>query len=390
MRSTLAPFFATLFAGLGSVYAFNAVYATAELPPEIAARLAAEQGVDDVIASDNTLFQRGWIRARIATPPERRECFDLLVLGSSTTGTLASEMFPGRKMLNAWTGNFSIQDVESLSAMVDHAPCKPREILLGVDMWWTANPAWNYEGWQQLASDYAAYHASRGELAAHIPLRVRWDDFKENLSFERTMDTLRSTRERGFLTDPLGRAGVRTVHAGTAKELCATVLPREQVLRASDGHYAKCADAEESDSAVVKVATDYLTANIHNMGDWRELATSRLDRLAVVVAGWRAKGIAVVMVGMPYHPITWGKLTTDPVVAPNVKDLEERLASIARSSGVEYLSLRDPSSVPCVHGEFDDSHHPRPACTQRVAAKAAAVLAASPLAVPPMPAVNRP
>ncbi|HSO40271.1 MAG TPA: hypothetical protein VLT33_47425 [Labilithrix sp.] len=373
----LRAFFLTLLASLGAVYGFNATFSTSAPPLDVTARFAAEQTETDVIVSDNTLYQRGWTRARLVRPPTAEQpCADLVVLGSSATGTLASEMFPGRRMLNGWHGNFSVQDMESYTAILEAAPCKPKDIIVGVDIFWSSNASWKFEGWQQLASDYAAYHAAHGGFAAYVPVQVRWDEYKENLGFERTIDTLRSAPIRGFRTDAIGRAGLRRVALEPLERLCESVAPREQNLRAWDGHYLKCPASEMSESGIVRYATDYLATNTHNMADWHELDTSRLERIERVIAAWRKLGFGVAMVGIPYHPITWKLLTTDPVIAPNIRELEQRLERLSQSTGAAYVSLRDPSTAPCTADEFEDSHHPRAICTQRVAAKALAALEA--------------
>ena len=375
MTPAMRAFFLTLLAALGAVYLFNARYSTAAPPLEFTAHFTAEQTESDVLISDNTLYQRGWTRARhMREPTPEQPCPDLLVLGSSATGTLETAMFPGRRLLNGWHGNFSVQDMESYTAILAAAPCKPKDIVVSIDMFWSANASWKFEGWQQLGSDYAAYHAARGGFAAYIPLQVKWDEYKENLGFQRTIDTLRSARTRSFRTDVLSRAGLRRAPDERLDVLCTKVDPREQNLRAWDGHYLKCSGSEMSPEGIVKYATDYLATNTHNMADWHELDTSRLDRIEAVIGTWRAKGYAVVMLGVPYHPITWKLLTSDGTIGTNIRELEQRLDRIAQTTGATFLSLRDASRVPCTADEFEDSHHPRAACTQRVAAKVLAAL----------------
>jgi len=322
----------------------------------------------------------------MTAPTAEHPCPDLVVLGSSATGTFAPEMFPGRRMLNGWHGNFSVQDMESYAAVLGAAPCKPKDIIVGIDLFWSANASWNFEGWQDLAGDYAAYHGAHGGFAAYVPFQVRWDEYKENVGFGRTIDTLRSARERNFRTDALARGGLRLVKGGSVEEVCPKLEAREQYLRTWDGHYLRCPDSESSDATVVKVATDYLAANIHSMADWHELSTSRLDRVEAAIKAWRAHGINILMLGIPYNPITWKILTTDATTGPNIQELQLRLERMAKATGATFLSLLDPATVPCTTVEFEDSHHPRPACTRRVAAKASAALAAANgTAAPPSP-----
>ena len=374
----MRPFFVTLLASIGAVYAFNARYATTSPSLAQTATLAAEQTPADVIASDNTLYQRGWTRARLmAAPTAEQPCPDLVVLGSSAMGTFAPDMFPGRRVLNGWHGNFSVQDMESYAAVLGAAPCKPKDIVVGIDLFWSANNAWSFEGWQDLASDYASYHAAHGGFAAHVPFQVRWDEYKENVGFGRTIDTLRSARERNFRTDALARGGLRLIRAESLEEACKQAEPREQYLRTWDGHYLRCPDSESSDASVVRVASDYLAANIHNMADWHELSRSRLDRVEHAVAAWHVLGINVLMLGIPYNPITWQILTADATTGPNIRELDERLTRMAHTTGTTFLSLRDATTVPCSTVEFEDSHHPRPVCTRRVAAKAILALEAA-------------
>lgn len=374
----MRAFFVTLFVSLAAVYAFNLRFATTSPPLETTASLAAQQTPNHIVVSDNTLYQRGWTRARLMAPPTAEQpCPDLVVLGSSATGTIESEMFPGRRLLNGWHGNFSVQDMESYTTILGAAPCKPKDIVVGIDLFWSANASWNMEGWQELAGDYAAYQSALSPFGAFVPLRVRWDEYKENLGFGRSIDTLRAGRERGFRTDALARGGVRLVEAKTLEEICARVEDRETYLRSYDGHYLRCPNNDTSVESSARQATDYLAGNIHNIADWHEVATARVDRVEAVIKAWRAKGIAIVMLGIPYNPITWKILTSDTTVGPNIRELDQRLERIATASGATFLNLRDATSVPCTAPEFEDSHHPRPACMRRVTAKAAEALSAA-------------
>lgn len=376
MKRGLGIFFATLVSCLGATYAFNARYATSAPPLALMKTIAEAQHDHDVVVSDNTLYQRGWVRARVAS-----DCVDVVVFGSSTVGTISREMLAPRSMLNAWAGNASVHDLESFTQILSSAKCRPRYVVLGVDLWWTGNPAWSFDGWQQLVDDYMAYQSAHGSVSALTPWRIRWDDFKEKLSFERTLDTLRAVRARGFTTDPRGRANLE-LRAGPEERICDTIH-EDLNLRNYDGHYTKCPAALLSSPEVEKFCDEYLVQNLHNMADWREVSRDRIARLKTAVAELEAYGVDVVMVGMPYHPRAWAILMKDPTLPALIAEVDRELQNVATATKATFTSLRDPTIAGCVHGEFDDSHHPLPACAEKVALRIRAILGPSNVGGPP-------
>ncbi len=321
------------------------------------ATLAREQREGDVLVSSSQFDQRAWARTRISGGT----CPDVLILGSSTVGELSSEMFPGRRVLNAWVPGPTLEDFEALSAVLRRVECHPRLLVVGVDPWWLGNPEVDDRRWMSLLDDYLAFDPSR-TLPSTLALRAQvfWARFQERMTFTTTRESLRLLLGRFRVGD----AGARLVHT-SPPGVCAAAHA-ELYTHLFDGSTFECPVWALGDDERRQVAAGYFAKNMHSMASWVEIAWGRMERLRRLRDEWATHADAVVFVGMPYHPTTFRELRARPRTLENLETLDRALKGM-ETARVRFVNLRDPAKVPCDDREFQDSHHAGPACVRKVA-----------------------
>ncbi len=354
------PYVVGLLAPLLAVVAMNQLVDAGGIgKTAVVARVAAEQGPSDLVVSPFQLEHRAWVRTRLLMPSE---CPDVMVIGSSTVGGMKDGFLPGVKLRNAFLGGPTVEDFEAVTSVLRASSCRPKALVVGVDPWWLGNPALDERRWMAWVDDYLAYH-ERDSLAFRVSTRVTiaWSKVEERLNFTTTRESAKLLfgSLRGQVT-----LGPRLSH-DTPEAFCASITS-EHYVRTADGHYVSCPVQIPKPAERRAIAEGYLRGNMHSMGEWREVAHERLDRFERLVRAWGAEYGRVVLLGMPYNPITHTALRRDERVNRNLDELDARLARM-QDEHVEFLSLRDAARVPCAEDEFEDSHHAAPACVAKVA-----------------------
>lgn len=325
--------------------------------------LGEQQKPGDFIVTPLELERRTLVRSRLV---HAEKCPDVLVIGSSTVGKLADGMFPGLVVHNAWIGGPTIEDFESVTAVLHRFACKPRAIVVGVDLWWLGNAALDYRRWMTWVDDYLEAHANdSAAYRASVRAQVLWGNLEESLNFTTTRESARLLGSRLLGSTKLGP---RLWHDGF-ESFCASVTGVHSAF-AADGHYESCPRQIPTPEERTLIAERYLAVDMHSMGSWRDVAYDRLDRFEALVREWSQNLASVVLVGMPYHPIAYRHLREDARVRRNMDDVDARLVGMQHGR-VEFVSLRDASKVPCTGDEFEDSHHVANACAAKVARRLA-------------------
>jgi hypothetical protein len=325
--------------------------------------LTRRQRQDSLIVSAELFDQRAWLEARLLGPGG---CPELLVLGSSTVGAWQALFTPGRRLLNGWLTGPTIEDLEATTELLRRAHCVPEHIVLGVDPWLMNAKVTNFR-WMSLLDEYLAYHGDRSSLGRYAALATQtWQRFKERLSYEATRESLAVLADR-LRAGKIVSVRPRLVERSEA-DFCAE-RPAPSYVRSYDGHFFHCPEWLLSEPDVREIARHYVERNTHGMRDFAEVAPSRIAALTRVLSIVRARGSMVTLYAPPYHPIAYAELLAEPRIRAALEQLDLQLQGVAERTGVDVMSLRDPGSIPCGAGEFEDSHHAAPSCVRKVAAR---------------------
>ncbi|MBI3541665.1 MAG: hypothetical protein HY075_00100 [Deltaproteobacteria bacterium] len=318
--------------------------------------LALGQGPRDVLVWEESFDQRAWVKAMV----EKSASCDVLILGSSTVGGFSSEMFPGRRVLNGWLSNATVEDFEAIAYLLEsHPSCRPKTVVFGVDHW-LLNPKFNERRWLSLDHEVQRYGGkSRVQLAATSFVKA-WEQLKERLNFTTTRATIL------FLASHSGpHERPRLVH---------DALPaycREQktspVLRFADGHFSYCPQFEPTHVDARTAAVNYVPQDSHGIRGWERVDPERVARLSAVSRRLEALGAKIVYVAPPFHPVTYRDLGRSTSIHRSFDALDALLGKLSAENGATYVNLRNPVAAGCADDEFRDSHHSAPACMAKVA-----------------------
>src|SRR5262245_45127776 len=174
-KGPLPPFFATLGSLVAGVFLLNTRVDLAGLDSgRRVAELARRQAPSQVLVSERDYDQRAWVKARL-----EKGCPEVLLLGSSTVGMLASSMFSNPSFLNGWLTGPSVEDFAALASILQQDGCVPRRILIGIDPF-LLNPLVTDQRWLSLREDRARFRAGSSRLQSFV---LEWQTFKERLGF---------------------------------------------------------------------------------------------------------------------------------------------------------------------------------------------------------------
>lgn len=319
--------------------------------------IAAKQTKDELMSSEIAFDQRAWLEARLTA-----QCPDVLAMGSSTIGRMREDLFRGQTLINGWLGGgLTGEDYEAVAAVLKQKNCVPKTVVFGADLWSMGNAEFTDQRWTNWFDAYVAYHD--GDLIHRsYAARIAWARFTETLNFTTTRESAMTLLRR--VRGQAEKSHLPGLFKMTDAEYCQTI-DREHTIRAFDGHYVGCPSWEHSQADVEEIARNYLATNAHGLRGWLKVDDKRLAIIAKVVEALAARGSKVTLVGLPFHPVAWKALTDDPTIGPNVKTLDARLQAMP---GAKFVDLRDAAIAGCVATEFEDSHHPAPACAAKVVA----------------------
>jgi hypothetical protein len=358
-------YFASLLIPLVGVFLFSYELDIVNLRDTDRVKVIAEhQGPDELIVAPDLFDHRNWVRGRLEQLGLGKSCPDVLLTGSSTISTYSADSLPGVPIFNAYVVGTSVEDLEALTSILRETQCWPRTIIVGADPWWIANPASENRRWTAWMNDYLNFNGQQRLEAYATRAGVVWSRFEERLNFATTRESLKT------LMDTTHRSKNRLIKGGpgAVEDFCAHASPADYELRASDGHAINCPNFLPTPEQREQAAVAYIQVHASAMGEWREVDWSRVAALERVTREWSSHAGRVLLVALPFHPVTYRMLMQHPRIVPNLRALDSALGSFP---GVTYLDLRDPSRVGCRAEEFLDAIHPGLACVGKVSARMA-------------------
>jgi hypothetical protein len=280
----------------------------------------------------------------------------VIVLGSSRSMEISAEMLGVDRTFNESVGGAEIEDFLGILEMHYERGALPRTVVMGLDPNFVLGG--NTDAWVPL-SDY--YFRMRSRLLGTGPLTEasQWTGaVARDLQAYQQITTL-----------PYFKASVAQIWgelAGTAPPPYS--LTREQYandwMKRADG--TRGYPPEWRDRAVSEVE-----ANARGMplDQWasRQLDPAETELFERMLAWLRTNQVEVVLVLLPYHPITSSRLSQSAQFA-GVEVAEEYFNAVARTYGLVSLGTFFGQRSSCESDEFYEAVHPRPDCVKRILA----------------------
>ncbi len=337
-------------------------------------QLALKHKENETLVSKDLFDQRQWIKGMLIG---QKRCPNILVIGSSTIGAISHIHFPDMSFLNGWLTGPSIEDYEIITQMLHEMNCTPKNIIIGIDPW-LFNSILISERWKSLLEYHKKYESKGTTLDDLIQsIDFKWSRFKENLSYVTTKESL---------SQLIARKSINTDKAfilnSPIKNICSPDILKELVpfssrdfySREFDGHFETCSQFILPENKITEIAQTYLKRNTHNMSEWTAVNDNIPPRLNKVIQLLKARKSNVILLSPPYHPFTYESLINNTTIKTNLEKMDTELKKISTSNDIDYMNIRNPSTIGCTSRDFNDSHHSNETCIQHVAGSVSKLL----------------
>lgn len=309
------------------------------------ARLLSEgKDVANVTDYDERLVQKFFVE-RLQS---RR---DVLILGSSRSMNLGSDLFPGMTFYNASVSGATLEDDYAILQIYREHHLLPKLLVLGVDPW-VFNRNSEQTRWRSLEQEYR-----RSIQEENV------DAVSSNSIGEQQIYKLKQ-----LLSFDYFRAAVRVSHRADRDYYSTTARELDVNIRRADGTITYKRDfAHRSPEKVTEwVRQQTATVPLYSLGRFDELDTEYIRQFSDLILRLRAEGIEVMLFMPPYHPDMYAALTRAGGPYELVKDVELYLRRFAGEHNLLISGSFDPDRIHCGREEFFDEMHPRPNCVSRI------------------------
>lgn len=366
-RRQITVFFVTLGIVIGSIFLLNyCMDISGNRTMSQVSRLSMKQKDGEIIIAEKAFDQRSWVKGILE---QKRNCPRVLIMGSSTIGSISQQMMRV-KTLNAWLTGPTIEDYEALYSILEKNACMPEKIIIGIDPWFL-NKRMVSDRWKTWMSKYQEYHHQKENMQRQENSWVRaWAQFKDRLSFITTVESFKFlVKSKSIQTDRV------ELFEGTTQDLCKseylaksyTDAGANVYFRETDGHSEVCPQFSRAKEEVRKISETYLSRNMHNVADWHEVNMDALTRFGTLVKKFRAQNSKVLIVMPPFNPITYSVLQKNSLIRDNLQKMNDGLEEISKRYGAGFLNLEEASVAHCKDEDFEDSHHGNQVCVEHVA-----------------------
>lgn len=276
----------------------------------------------------------------------RAETLDVLIMGSSRMMQIEASLLPGRKLYNASVSSLTLDDLLALAELFVERRTPPELLVIGIDPWlFDADPL--NARWSALESQVQAMRrgldlppAENGREAGVVGNLLSLSYTRESVN-----DVLATWRSRA------GQTGGDAFAAGTKR-------PDGSIL-----YGAAYAGRNEGAIRADALADGRQYVNARSIS--RPFAAGSVATFEKLLAHIRRRGVALVLVLPPYHPLTHAHVVREDDGA-NYAQLKQVVENIAARTGARVAGDSDPAIAGCAADEFWDGVHPKTSCLHRI------------------------
>lgn len=271
---------------------------------------------------------------------------DVVIFGGSRWQEARSEIIPGgHNVYNAYVSNDQVEDMLAITQILDATGKLPKTMVFSL-RFVSLQPVSQRQtfDWKVWESEYATMARTLGVTPVAYASRAPVEIWSGMFNFPALFN--------------------RALQLDTAKnppELTTQSQTDDRDIIASDGslHWAKASEKKFTrkfvDNAVDK---EILTAGPTQPA----IDRGEVDLMGKLIDWLHGKGVKVMVVQTPYHPVYWSRIQAYPF-SKTLHGLEAVALELQRTHGAIAENHYDPSNYPhCVPENFVDHIHPRPPC----------------------------
>jgi hypothetical protein len=310
----------------------------------IANILLSGKNVEGALDYDQRNMQRYYIS-------NLREGKEVIVLGSSRSTQITSNLFPGKSFFNNSMSSASIEDYLAIYELYLQHNYAPEIVVLGLDPWMLNRNSGQYL-WSSLDDEYFAMIQRLGVPPSDISVPSDINKFKFNelvsLSyFNKSVNQLLSGRtgERYYAT------GDRYLVDGGRLADGSRVYNLQYRSRSVD----------EVEASAISFATAQPVAGL---GEFTNLDEAYLVQLVTFVKYLQDHNTTVLFYLPPYHPTAYGILSKSESYKI-ILQVEAKYRTIAQDLGITVIGGYNPEASSLTNEDFYDGQHPKQSAVNR-------------------------
>ena len=319
----------------------------------IAKLLLQGQNVANISNYDERLLQKFYIQGLTQKK-------DIIVLGSSRSMQISTDMFPGKTLFNNSVSGASVEDFISIYEMYSQKNLQPSIVIIGLDPW-LLNRNNGQTRWKSLISEYQAGIKRLGfplEMADYFRLNnIIPDKYFELISLSYFQESVRYGVK--FFLDI-------NVQGEQAQFYSTNETSADVPIKLSDGSYSYAKSFSSlSTSEVRKLAISYVGDTVYSLESFNELDNNLALKLESFIGFLQNNGVDVILFLPPYHPATYELLISSDKYKIIV-EAQQYFSSLAKSRHIVILGSYNPYDVICDESEFYDGMHTKKSCIEKI------------------------
>ncbi len=296
---------------------------------------------------DERLFQKYYVQ-------NLQKGKDVIVLGSSRSMQIRSELFKTNSFFNASVSGSSSEDYLSIFDIYYRHGFVPKKLVLGVDPW-VFNSNSNQTRWRGIQNNYYDMLKLIGisSISHNNTVVVKHNVFKQLISWGYLRESF-SHLVRGKVFDSSREQKYYPTNSDTA---AVTVKRVDGSLY--EASYENKTPDEINESVIAFSISPY------SLQKFTEINMKASQELVKFIQFLNDKNVEVIIFLAPYHPYVYKNL----VYGSNshiIDDAESHLRNIAEKYHIPLIGSYNPDKSSCVESEFYDGMHPKEICVNKI------------------------
>ena len=300
--------------------------------------LFSKQNVANVTNYDERLFQKYYI-------DRLRAKLNIIVIGSSRSMQIGSELFPGYSFFNNSVSGCVIQDYLSIYNVYDNRKITPDIIILGMDPW-VLNPSFQDSRWKSLSADYfkmsdkIGLHYNKITLDRFENIKYFLIKIKEFFSFKYFQESVKQFNKNSIYPT--------------------TLRVSNSTIKYFDGSLYEYKYEQRSINEVRKLAESY---NYDSPATFKNLDREKKEILIFFIKHLKHQGVIIKFFICPYHPVTFQKFIRRN---RSYSEFLTFITILASEFDIQIIGALDPAIFQLDEKAFYDGMHLNREATRKI------------------------
>ncbi len=257
----------------------------------------------------------------------------LVVLGSSRTMLLNSDLLPGIKIFNSSVSGASIEDIVSIYQLYKSKHKLPAKIIIGIDPW-TFNDNNGQNRWESIASYFYDFENIKNEENATV------SKYKELFSFSYFQNSVKLLPK---------------LLKGKTKPLSTNIKLNTTATKLTDGSlvYDKLYRDASKKEIEIKI-NSYLSDKLYSIENFNTISDTNWKIFEKLITDMKTNNIQIEFFLVPYAPSVYNKVAKK---YPMVLKTEKMVKEFASINSIRMYGSFNPSELKMDESYFYDGMH---------------------------------